>query len=736
MRSIYILLLSFLICGGIQATDYYISSSTGLDTNSGTSSSNPLQSLAALNALTFGPGDRILFKSGDSWTGMFWLKGSGAAGQPIVVDKYGGSVRPLIDGDGYQACILVYNDEYIEIKNLELTNEASHLDGSGIVKKLPGYGGADNDWGSGKNVRFGLKFVADTDSMRYFRIDNLFIHDIYPTPTNIDNKHQGYGMKFEGQVDHANAVYPLISDIIVENCYVTETGHYGLWTKVLGNMGSDLYKHDGIIVRNNTFLHTGGSGFVSGFARNLLVHDCLFDHPGSNSDPQGRMWARGSGYWAFNSKNVIIEKNEFLNARGYADSYGAHIDYSNENIVFQYNYSFNNEGGFVEVLGENINCGYRYNISVNDGWRLDPEGLPWKRKGKIFWVSGYCGGGPGCPNTKTFIYNNTAYVPNTLNPEIYVKANSGETYIYNNVVYVQSGGDTIQTFLENTGTSYGISHNLFYPQNSFNLDSDLTPNAMYFDPLLLSPGAQNASMYALETGSPALSAGFLIAGSTDTLNYLQHNGGRDYFGNPVSNTTAPNLGAYGDPAGEAPLPIDLLSFEVGVEGKELHLIWMTNMEYNSDHFEIQWSEDGRDFQRIGTVKAKGHSSSPTEYRFIIRDPEEGEQYFRLKQLDLDGSFEFSPIRGVIFSRSREDIGAFYPNPITGSAVEIEIGSDHIGPMNISVFSQKGILLNSRSILLEEGVNSVQLELSELERGIYWVLFDTSQGPVYRKLIIP
>ena len=119
MKSIYILLFSFLICGEIHARDYYISSSTGLDTNSGTSSSNPLQSLAALNALTFGPGDRILFKSGDSWTGMFWLKGSGAAGQPIVVDKYGGSVRPLIDGDGYQACILVYNDEYIEIKNLE-----------------------------------------------------------------------------------------------------------------------------------------------------------------------------------------------------------------------------------------------------------------------------------------------------------------------------------------------------------------------------------------------------------------------------------------------------------------------------------------------------------------------------------------------------------------------------------------------------------------------------------------
>ena len=50
--------------------------------------------------------------------------------------------------------------------------------------------------------------------------------------------------------------------------------------------------------------------------------------------------------------------------------------------MFQYNYSYNNEGGFAEVLGDNINCGYRYNISVNDGYREDPDGVPWNKKGK------------------------------------------------------------------------------------------------------------------------------------------------------------------------------------------------------------------------------------------------------------------------------------------------------------------------------------------------------------------
>ena len=49
---------------------------------------------------------------------------------------------------------------------------------------------------------------------------------------------------------------------------------------------------------------------------------------------------------------------------------------------------------FAEILGDNINCGYRYNISVNDGYREDPNGVAWDKKGKIFWISNFCGQNP------------------------------------------------------------------------------------------------------------------------------------------------------------------------------------------------------------------------------------------------------------------------------------------------------------------------------------------------------
>ena len=96
---------------------------------------------------------RILFRRGDTWQGMLHLKGSGNAGAPILLSNYGDGPLPLIDGNGYQACILLYNEGFVEIDGFELTNEASHLDEQGLPKKLDSFLGETNDYGSGKSVR-------------------------------------------------------------------------------------------------------------------------------------------------------------------------------------------------------------------------------------------------------------------------------------------------------------------------------------------------------------------------------------------------------------------------------------------------------------------------------------------------------------------------------------------------------------------------------------------------------
>ena len=116
--TFFILLVSpyFVFCN-----TYYISNS-GDNSNNGLSSQFPFKSIEKLNSQSFSAGDSILFKSVDVFNGMFWLKGSGNSQNPIVVDSYGGNVKPVIDGDGYQACILVYNDDNIQINNFHKRN--------------------------------------------------------------------------------------------------------------------------------------------------------------------------------------------------------------------------------------------------------------------------------------------------------------------------------------------------------------------------------------------------------------------------------------------------------------------------------------------------------------------------------------------------------------------------------------------------------------------------------------
>ena len=67
---------------------------------------------------------------------------------------------------------------------------------------------------------------------------------------------------------------------------------------------------------------------------------------------------------------------------------------------------------------------------------------------------------------------------------------------------------------------------------------------IFIDPKLVNPGSSDPNDYKLQTDSPAIGKGILINGSTNSKNFIQNNGGRDYFGNSVSNSEKPNIGAY------------------------------------------------------------------------------------------------------------------------------------------------------------------------------------------------
>jgi len=92
---------------------FYVDSRHGKDTNPGTSSDKPWRTLDRVNRTVFHAGDHILLKSGSTWTGQLWPKGSGVEGSPITVDMYGGGVKPAIHGDGrVHDAVLLKKQEY------------------------------------------------------------------------------------------------------------------------------------------------------------------------------------------------------------------------------------------------------------------------------------------------------------------------------------------------------------------------------------------------------------------------------------------------------------------------------------------------------------------------------------------------------------------------------------------------------------------------------------------------
>ncbi|MHC4704739.1 MAG: right-handed parallel beta-helix repeat-containing protein, partial [Planctomycetota bacterium] len=127
------LLLTVWICWlgvsaqAVRATTYYVDAAGGADRNPGTTSSAPWKTLGKVSSFTFAPGDQILLAAGNRWEGKLNPKGSGTAGKPIIIDRYGDGAKPIIDGAGATGDGVVYlrNQQYWEIANLEITNDAA-----------------------------------------------------------------------------------------------------------------------------------------------------------------------------------------------------------------------------------------------------------------------------------------------------------------------------------------------------------------------------------------------------------------------------------------------------------------------------------------------------------------------------------------------------------------------------------------------------------------------------------
>lgn len=168
------------------------------------------------------------------------------------------------------------------------------------------------------------------------------------------------------------------------------------------------------------------------------------------------------------------------------------------------------------------------------------------------------------------------------------------------------------------------------------------------------------------------------------------------------------------------LPITLISFEGKIQDNAVILNWETATEVNNDFFTIERSMDGIHYELVTTVKGSGNSSVLLHYSTIDRNPNTDLNYYRLKQTDYDGKFEYFPpiaVRNTLV-KSELSIDKYGPNPFI-SELNLQVNSTFRGNITITLFNMNGSLLRAEEFNCNEGLNSVRLEgLSELKPGNY------------------
>jgi hypothetical protein len=413
------------LLSGVRGTTYYVSSS-GSDNNSGTTPNLAWQTIAHVNAQTFGPGAKILFQAGQSFSGAIILPSSGTCGAPIIIGSYGIGSATISSGSSNG-----------------LTAEAK---GGFIVNNLIFKGS-----GSTANTADGI--AIDNN-----QLENTKLSCVTVSGVNVS----GYGAScilVRGSRGTSGFDNLTITHAIAHDC-TGSTMAAGACIKVVAiaayGAGITNPAHTNITISHSQAYNcTGksggnkwtGSGIVISEVGTGLIEYCVAHDNGANNDYANNGPA---GIWTYDSTRITIQFNEsYHNLSRTVDGDGFDLDGGVTNSVLQYNYSHDNAGNGYLLDAYNDgkvttwrNNTARFNISQNDG-----EGI------KVVAYSTQA----GC-----YIYNNTIYSNNAF---FEIGHNSTNCIVANNIFYsLKPSGYVVSVA---SASSIVLKGNDYWPNGQF-----------------------------------------------------------------------------------------------------------------------------------------------------------------------------------------------------------------------------------------------------------------------------
>ena len=412
MRSAFLVLW----CGvAVNAATYYVDSRSGKDTNAGVTAAAPWKTLDKVNAARFLPGDRILLRSASVWQGQLAPQSSGSDAAPIIIDRYGKGPRPRIDAEGQvEDAVRLYNVQNIEVRSLEITNQ-----------------------GREPAIRRGVHILLDNfGTAKHIVVSGLYIHDVNGTNKRKDNggiifrtNGDKTPSRFDGLTIERNIVWRVDRSAIAAQSYHWRRTHWNPSTNV--------------VIRGNFVDDIGGDGIVPWATESALIEHNI----ARNANRRAATY--NAGIWPWSTDNSLFQLNEASLTRTTFDGQGFDSDFNSRNTLFQYNYSHDNEGGFLLICtpgkrnqAENLgNTGtvVRYNISRNDHAR-------------VFHISG---------GEKITVVNNAIYVGAGLDVQMLVLSDwtgwADGAVFRNNTFHVQGVARYGHATARNEDGTYGIA---------------------------------------------------------------------------------------------------------------------------------------------------------------------------------------------------------------------------------------------------------------------------------------
>ncbi len=196
---------------------------------------------------------------------------------------------------------------------------------------------------------------------------------------------------------------------------------------------------------------------------------------------------------------------------------------------------------------------------------------------------------------------------------------------------------------------------------------------------------------------------------------------------------------YVDPTCYVPplvlVPITLTSFDARVnEETDVELTWETESELNNSHFIIERSRDGIDFQDMAQVLGGGTTHVPKSYRLIDPEPYFGTSYYRLKQVDFDGTTTIAGTEVVKIDKSSELSFQLYPNPAVNET-KLKFVASETTELFINIVNASGQLLRDLRLPAYKGENKIPINLSDFSSGTYFINIVTENGHRSNKKLI-